>query len=287
MKTYPYFFLFLSFILLLSCHDTNGIYDEIPVNSTVNAPAVSGQFKKRVLIEDYTGTWCGNCTRVSWAIELAMKEYLLAGPSFPNDSIKAVPVGIHSGNDPYNFTEIEPLKNLVSPNSFGLPISRLNRTIVWTYPETSYIQEVKNLLSNNCGLGLAMNSNVANGIISLNVKVKFAQNFTNLKLVVYVLENKLLYKQENYTTYYGNVNPVLNFTHNHVLRKSLTELLGNSLTGTTFNETVSTNFSVSIPTNVTNPVNMYFVAFVVDQNNLVVNVRAAKQNEDQVFEQNP
>lgn len=287
MKSYSYFFLFFSFFLMLSCHKTNGIYDEIVVNSTVNAPAVTGQFKKRVLIEDYTGTWCGNCARVSWAIELAMKEYLLAGPAFPNDSIKAVPVGIHSGNDPFNFAEIEPLKNLVSPNSFGLPISRLNRTLIWTYPETSYIQEVKNLLSNNCGLGLAMHSNVANGIIDLDVKVKLAQNFSDLKLVVYVLENKLLYKQENYTTYYGNVNPVFNFTHNHVLRKSLTELLGNPLFGTTFNQTVTTNFSVPIPANVANATNMYFVAFVVDQNNLVVNVRAANQNESQVFEENP
>jgi hypothetical protein len=148
------------------------------------------------------------------------------------------------------------------------------------------VQQALNLTSNNCGLGLALNSTVADGNINLNVKVKFAQNYSNLKLVVYVLEDKLIYRQVNYSTFYGAVNPIPNFEHNHVLRASLTNLLGDSLTNTNYNQTVTTNFSVPIPANVSNAENINFVAFVIEENNNVVNVRAAKKNENQEFQEN-
>ena len=121
----------------------------------------------------------------------------------------------------------------------------------------------------------------------MDVKVKLAQNYNNVKLVVYVLENHLFYRQYNYTNYFGAVNPVPNFEHNHVLRASLTNLLGNPLSNTNFNETITTNFSVPVPANVANADHLSFVAFVVDANNNVINVRAAESNEDQAFEQNP
>jgi hypothetical protein len=268
--------LFIS-LFLTSCSDSTVVYNPIVVDDSVDAPAVTGLFKKRVLIEDYTGTWCGNCTRVSYAINKVEEQ---------TDNMVAV--AIHNGIDPYHFAGIQPLKDLISPNGdLELPQSRLNRTITWTYPETSNIQQVLNLTSNNCGLGLALKSSVAEGAINLDVKVKLAQNYDNVKLVVYVLENHLFYRQYNYTNYFGAVNPVPNFEHNHVLRASLTNLLGNPLSNTNFNETITTNFSVPIPANVDNADHLSFVAFVVDANNNVINVRAAESNEDQAFEQNP
>ena len=260
----------------LSCSDTVAIYDEIPENNTVDAPPISGLFKKRVLIEDYTGTWCGNCARVAHAIDLAKDQ-----------SDKTVAVGIHNGNDPFNFVGIAPLKNLISPTSaLQLPQSRLNRTIIWKYPEYNNIQQVKNLTSNNCALGLAIKSKIENGNINLDVNVKFAKNYSGVKLVVYVLEDHLIYKQENYSTFFGNVNPVENFDHNHVLRASLGNIMGDELVGTTFGKTVTTTFAVPVPTNISNVNNISFVAFVVDANNLVINVRAAKANENLNFEEN-
>ncbi len=271
--------LIITVVIEVSCADTNAIYSEIKIDDSVDAPTVSGQFKKHVLIEDYTGTWCGNCTRVSYGIQQVLEQ-----------SDKVVAVGIHNGNDPYHFANILPLKNLVSPNNdLQLPIARLNRTIVWTEPDTN-VTQVKNLTSNNCGLGLAMNSTVSEGTINLDVSVKFSQNYSGLRLVVYLLENNLIYKQEDYTTLYGLVFPqhtIQGFVHNHVLRTALTDLLGNQLTGTAFDKTVTSNFNIPIPTNISNPANISFVAFVVDANNLVVNVRASKPNESLGFEENP
>ena len=270
-------FLLVAVIFAVSCSDTSVIYNPIKVDDSVDAPPITGLFKKRVLLEDYTGTWCGNCARVSYAIGKVFEQ-----------TDKAVAIAIHNGNDPYHFAGIQPLKDLISPNNeLELPQSRLNRTTVWTFPEPTNIQQAINFTSNNCGLGLAMKSTVADGAISLDVEVKLAQNFSNLKLVVYVLENHLIYPQRNYTTYFGGVNPIPNFEHNHVLRAPLTTLLGDALIGTTFGKTINTHFSVAVPANVTNAANVSFVAFVVDATNAVINARASEQNDVQSFEENP
>ena len=137
---------------------------------------------------------------------------------------KAVSVAIHNGNDPYNFIGIDPLANLILPagGSLELPVSRLNRMIVWTYPEPTNIQQAIDLTGNNTTLGIAMNSTVSNGNINLNVNLKFLQDYTDLKLVVYLLEDHLIHDQHNYTSYFNGQNPIPNYEHNHVLRSSLT-----------------------------------------------------------------
>ena len=276
MKKSNFFGFLILTMFLNSCSDTKVVYSPIDIKESIDEPAVSGFFTKQVLIEDYTGTWCGNCAKVSYAIEKVKEE-----------TDRSVSVAIHNGIDPYNFVGIQPLQELISPNSeLALPQVRLNRTIVWTTPDTN-TQQAVNLTSNNCGLGLAMNSVVTDETLNLTVNVKFAQNYTNLKLVVYVLENHLIYRQANYSTYFNSVNPILDFEHNHVLRTSLTNLLGNTLTNTNYNETETVSFSVPVPANISNKNNMSFVAFVIDQNNKVINVRAAEKNETQIFQQNP
>jgi hypothetical protein len=263
-------------LIIISCSDTNVI--ENRPDTTADAPAISGYFKKRVLIEDYTGTWCGNCTRVSYAIELAKQN-----------SDKIVAVAIHNGNDPYHFTGIAPLKNLILPNSpLALPVSRLNRMNVWSFPEQTNVQEAIDLTSNNTTVGLAMNSTVSNGSINLDVKVKFLDDYSNLKLVVYLLEDHLIYFQRNYySDIYNGVNPIMDFEHNHVLRNSLTNILGDEISGTTNGTTITKNFSIPVPSNIANPNNISFVAFVVGSDNKAINARESHANENQVFELNP
>ncbi len=277
MKNNLFASFFLIFILALTSCSETVIIKEV-ADSSVTAPEVSGYFKKRVLIEDYTGTWCGSCTRVAHAINLVDAQ-----------TDKAVVVAIHSGNDPYNFAAIAPLKNLISPNSaLALPVSRLNRIIKWSYPETINIKEVVDLTGNNSGLGLAMNSKIESGTLNVEVKINFAQaEFSNLKLVVCLLEDKLIYKQSNYTDFFNAVNPILDFEHNHVLRNSLTDILGDKISDNiSVNQVITKKFNLPVPSNIANKENISFVAFVVGEDNKVINVRASKINENQVFEQN-
>ncbi len=274
-KIYLLSLLFGSF-LFLSCSDTNVVENKPDQNSA--APPISGNFKKHVLIEDYTGTWCGNCARVAYAVEQVKQQ-----------TDKAVTVAIHDGNDPYSYNGIDSLKILISPNStWALPIARLNRMTVWTYPEPTNIQQAIDLTGNNTTLGVALNSTIANGTINLDVNMKFIQNYTGLKLVVYLLEDHLIYDQRNYTNYFNGINPIPNFEHNHVLRKYITKSIwGDALTGTNYNATITKSFSLTIPTNISNPTNISFAAFIVDSNNNVLNARASLANENQAFEVNP
>lgn len=263
-------------LLMLSCQETE-IIEKKP-DTTSLAPAVSGYFKKNVLIEDYTGTWCGNCTRVAWAIE-----------ETKNVSDNVVSVAIHNGNDPYHFAGIDPLKNLILPSSaLALPVSRLNRMTVWSFPETSNIQEAIDLTSNNTTLGLAISSTVADGQIDLQVRARFLEDYSKLKLVVYLLEDHLLYNQRNYITeLYGGLPVIPNFEHNHVLRASLTDIVGEEMEGTARNATIIRHFNIPVPSNIANADNISFVAFVTDANNNALNARAAEANENQTFQENP
>jgi|SRR5690606_34812941 len=261
-----------------SCSDTNVITGDGNGNGDGD-PVIEGKFTRRVLIEDYTGTWCGNCTRVAQGIENVLAQ-----------TDKAVVVGVHYGNDPYHYAGIDPLQQLVYPGpDFPLPVVRLNRLTQWTFPEPANTQQVLNLTGNDAGLGLAMNSSLIGNTLSLDVKVKFAEDYSNLKLVVYLLEDNLIWNQVNYIpSYQGGQNPIPGYEHDHVLRESLTNILGDPIEGELESGNVITrNFTLTVPSTVSNPANMNFVAFVIGSDNKAINSRAALLNENQQFEQNP
>jgi len=281
MKKISYVLVLFLALFMFSCSDTN-VVKNIPDNG-LSAPPISGYFKQNVLLEDYTGTWCGNCTRIPYAVE-----------KFKEVSSKIVEVAIHNQlSDPYKVDSkpfFAQLVQLIFPGNsvLGLPKAKLNRTKTWTAFEYLNLNDALSLTGNNCGLGLSMNSTVANGNINIDVKVKFAQNYSNLKLVVVVLENNLIHDQINYNSYVGNGDHVLtNYVHNHVLRAPLTDILGDAILGSTLGQIVTKSFSVPIPTNDFNADNISFVAMIVDENNTVINSRAIGSNENQSFEQNP
>ncbi|MFK7059589.1 Omp28-related outer membrane protein [Flavobacterium oreochromis] len=262
----------LAVVFLLSCSkDNNNDQSPLPVAET---PEYTKKFTKNVLIEDYTGTWCGFCPRIAYSI-IKVKE----------NTTKAVSVAIHGGSrgsDPYIYSGTLPI------NISGYPTGKLNRLTDWTYPENSNILQPIALTSNNTDLGLAMTSTVASGNINLDVKVKFLKDYTNLKLVVYVVEDGLVYNQSNYTSFFGGASTLVNFVHDDVLRKCLTtSILGDVLTGTTTNATVTKNFNIAVPSNISDPTKMKFVAFVVDQTGNALNVRKSNPNENQSFQVNP
>ena len=244
---------------------------QVVVNNVIN-------FNKRVLIEDFTGTWCQYCPRVSYAIELVNAQ-----------TSDATIVAIHRYNssiDPFNFSGATDLENQIGLS--GYPTAMLNRTTEWNYPETATtsISQAVNLTSGvNPKLGVAMETTTSGNTSTVNVKVKFGKNFSNLKLVVYALEDNLIYNQTNSTSYYGGANPIVGFEHDHVLRAVLSSsILGETITGSTnLNDEFSKSFTYNIPANV-NASNVRFVAFVIDSSNKALNSREAGPNETQSFE---
>ena len=263
--------------------DVSATYDSFTSNSLqLNVFAAPLRFKKNVLVEDYTGTWCGQCPRVAYGIELVEQQ-----------TDQAVIVAIHRGStssssstyDPYNYPA-GALENMI--NLSGYPTAMLNRTTEWNYPEPSNVNQVVNLTGNQAELGLAIAPTFTGNTMNIDVNVKFGEDYSSssLKLVVYILEDGLFFNQVNYTSYYGGASVLTNFEHNHVLRGVLTNILGDAIpaneTGT---ESIYTRtFSVDVPTNVSNSSNISVVAFVVDDSNATLNSREANFGENQNFE---
>lgn len=242
--------------------------------STIQVSAFTPiNFNKRVLIEDFTGTWCQYCPRVAYAIDQVNAQ-----------TTDATIVAIHRGSDPYNFSGASALESQIG--LVGYPTAMLNRTTEWTFPEPSNIAQAVNLTTGaNPKIGVALTTTTTGNTSSVQVKVKFGTNFSNLKLVVYALEDNLIYNQTNSTTYYGGGNPLVGFEHDHVVRAVLTSsILGEAITGNTnYNDEFSKSFTYTIPSTV-NASNVHFVAVVLDSSNTALNSRLAGANAAQSFE---
>ena len=97
----------------------------------------------QVVVEDYTGTWCGYCPPVAHAIYELKEVY---------DNI--ISVGIHN-NDELTIDQESDLRSELGIS--GFPSARLNRTISWLDPY--HISDVNSLLSEENDVAISINSN--------------------------------------------------------------------------------------------------------------------------------
>lgn len=241
-------------------------------------PEGEKNYRKRVLVEDYTGTWCGWCPRVSHAMKLVK-----------NISDDVVFIAIHRAPvgtaDPYNYTNAGELEAMI--NTPGYPKGFINRIHQWRFPEPFNIHQVLEFTQgNNPKLGLALTSNLSDNKIDVEVQVEFAQDFQNLKLVVQVLENGLIYPQVNYTDYYEGANPIQNYIHDYTLRQTITDILGDEIPSSESKTDFvwSRSLHIDLPEAIEKPSEIDLIAFVVNEVNEVVNVRLTKLGEEQSFE---
>jgi len=243
-------------------------------------------YKQKVLIEDYTGTWCGYCPRVAYGIELVQ-----------DDIDTAVPVAIHRGStdsssgsyDPYNYPA-KALEDYIGLS--GYPTAMINRKISWSYPEPSNVNQVKYKVEiggqqkvNN--LGIKIESILAGNTLDIVVNTGTISDLNGERLVVYILENGLKFNQANYTTYYGGQSVLLDFTHDNVLRQVPTDLFGDAITSDELNATTNTyekTFSIDLTASIENKDNLDVVAFIVNTSGEVVNVQVSKIGETKDFE---
>lgn len=248
--------------------------------------ATEGNFTKRLLVEDYTGTWCANCPNVAHAIDLLKVDS-------PN---QVVAVGIHressdpsnANYDPFNF-DATLLQNKY--DIYGVyPSAMLDRATQWTYPVLNNTEQALALIAQDASIGLSINPTVSAENLNVDLKIKFGSDFTtkSLKVVVYILESGLVYDQTNGTSYYDGQNPIPNFEYNHVLRASITNLLGDAIPAaeTSLDNVYTTSISIPVSqTNVSNLANMHIVAFVVDSQGNALNARSANVGDTQSFQE--
>ena len=238
--------------------------------TVADAQITPATFNRRSLVEDYTGDWCGYCTRVAVAIEMVNEA---------SDDVVIVATHVFN-NDPFeNQFGVQMANNA---GVTGLPTAIINRQEDWEFPETNNIDQVTSLAEGTLGTGIAINSAVKSNNLSFMVSVGFGETVNGAKLVVYLLENGLVADQTNYyPQYYGGQDPVQGFIHDHVLRHSFTNVLGDIIPSseTVANNTYRMKMDYTIPAGtVANTNNLEIVAMLVGTNNQIINVNMASAN---------
>ena len=259
--------LLFSLLLIFSCSSTE---DEVE-------DTVPGTFKTNVLVEDITGAWCGYCPRMAWALKEAQKT-----------TSQLIAVAAHYGNssvgrpDPFHYDKVDELKTAFGVA--GYPWALLNRKAA-RWGETD--AEITSIAANPSKAGVAIESSISDRDLTVTIKVGFAEDYTGLKYVIYILENGLIADQYNYADFgYGADNPLKDFVHNHTLRKALTSSpLGDAITdassknGNIFKMT----HTYTVPA-AYNKDKMEIVAFIVKSDKSVINARHSEFGKTQSFE---
>jgi len=244
-------------------------------SNTVVVNAVESTHTTKVMIEDYTGTWCQYCPRLAYALDQAVAA-----------NANIIPVAIHDDND-MPFPNVNSLLNTF--NVTGFPAGRLNRTINWNESTSQPVA----LLGNRQHMGLAISSSLSGNTITAEVKVHYDLKVTDPnRIVVYLLENGLVYPQINFyngdpsSPFFQMGNPIVDYVHNHTARMAFTDLYGDNIplaeSGT--GDTYIANYTVTVPSNVENSANLELVAFVVGTDNKVLNVQKADVGETVDFD---
>jgi len=236
-------------------------------------------YTTNVLVEDYTGTWCGWCPRVSQAIKLLKEE---------TNQISVV--AVHVG-DNMEISKSSALRTAFSVSSY--PHVQLNRNSKWDGDQPNNLGAVTGLLGSS-RIGLAMESSLIDRTLNLKVKTQFGFPYSDLKLVVFILENKIIQDQINFTSYFPELDKYTNsdnqpvsegFVHDNVLKESLTAVLGDNIESSSSQSgsTYEKSFNYDIPSSF-NMSKMEIVAFVVDRDKKAINSRMSKIGENQTFE---
>lgn len=256
-------------------------YNGVKAENTVEVTYHDGSliaFKSNVMVEDYTGVWCGNCPRIVEALSLASQQ-------LGANSNQLIKVAIHRSSsnptdasyDPFNFDS-----SAFEPNG-GYPKAFINRKTRWTPLEYNNLGMVVTQTQINKRLGLKLKSETLTNSIKLTVDGLFSNNFNQLSLIVYQLENGFIYDQVNYTQFFNGDDIIRNFVHDHVLRNILTNINGDRIANSSTGNEFTREFTIPL-SSIINIQNAEFVAFIIDNTGNVLNARSIKVNQEQNYQ---
>ncbi|AFL80022.1 Outer membrane protein Omp28 [Aequorivita sublithincola DSM 14238] len=237
--------------------------------------------KRNVVLEDYTGVWCGFCLKA-----------LVAMDSIQSLTDHVSVLAIHeSGSvvDIMNFSQVNDLQARFNvPDAF--PQTELNRTTPWNSPTLIYDYDlVTSMAGLETDLSIAINSRVVGSTLTVDAKVVYKNGSeTGDKLVVYLLESGIIQDQANYFTknpkspYFGKGDPIKDFVHNDALRNSLSGLFGDNIPQTTAYEEYKKTYTFAIPAEY-NAANLSFVVMVVKADDTAKNSQHAVIGENKTY----
>lgn len=235
---------------------------------------------QRVLVEDYTGTWCGYCPRMQSVIEEAMEQ---------SDLITSIAIHKSSSDsnpDPYEYEYISSLLDEYNP--YGeFPKGMINRTINWTDNNPNTIVDYA---GDESEIGIAIKTKVNDAELNVEVRVASTTGLSNKKIVVAALENLLYHDQTSYlnedptSPWYQAGNPIPDYENNHVLRHAMTHIFGDAIPATDALNDYKKSYSMDMSSYYENPENGEVVVFILDETGTVIQVQEIGLNESIEFQ---
>jgi len=230
-------------------------------------------YRHKVLVEDFTGTWCGWCTRILYALEI-----------INNQTDNVIPVAIHN-NDEFDYAGRQPLEDYLMIEG-AYPFAAINRKMIWNTPQHNNVSQPINQILPGSPIGIKINSNLGNSSGTVDVSFSFKENISdNLNYAVYIVENGLIADQKNYNgDLYGGVPVLHGFVHNHTVRGAYGNIIGNNLgqNATAGSEITFSNLAITYTCQ--NSSNLQVVAFIMNSQGKVLNVQIANGNELKDYE---
>jgi hypothetical protein len=287
------FLLALTLIALVSCQkEENTINSSATLdggaNKLINSSSAGigsppSTFTQKVLIENFTGASYAKVPENDYLISQFQSLYpnrVVAASFHYNDRMSTI-----STNNLISFVGngTMPLMPAVMLNRFPFNGKVINEDGTWP-------ANVSYTLSGTPKIGLAIQSTIQNNVLNMNIHVGFnAAIAGNYKMVVYLVENSVQLSGAGYdqangfnttvsSPFYNLGDPIVNYTHNNVIRKQPT-----SLTGITIPSTYQITgghmiqpLAIDLPSSL-NFNNTYLIAYVYNTSNLnVLNVQIAK-----------
>lgn len=257
--------------------NTPGTYQLKATRSGVTSPEVTltvntagpSPFSQKIIVEDYTGTWCGHCPRVG----IKLDDYVTNG--HPNCLV----ISNHGpSNDPYTFSSHAALVN--SFDVTGYPAVWIDRDFKWNENNSQLDQQFGN---RRPPLGIALQTTISGNTVNVTTKIRFdVTTAVNLKLVAYLLQDGEVYPQVNYN-YYNLPNPIAGYVHNGILRRTATDLFGDDIPAASQAKGLTYEKTFAVDASGFNVNNCRVVAFVVQGTNnqgrkekVVINAQAVK-----------
>ena len=192
---------------------------------------VPESFTKKVLIEEFTGAWCGYCPDGAHRLENIIDS---------NDG-NVIGVSLHNG-DQMAVGHTDYLGSIYQNTGFpsGM-VDRLSINDVVSINRGWWEGVAMDQLTKVASCGLAIKSDVSGSKANIEVRVGFNAYMTgSYKLSVYLIEEKVSgegygYDQSNFydtdpnSPFYQLGNPIVGYEHNHTLRAILSEQSGDSI----------------------------------------------------------
>jgi hypothetical protein len=252
--------------------------DVVSPNVEVTVVADVGlKFRKNVLIEQFTGTWCGWCPRAIYQV-----SYLM-------DMDTAINHVAYHLNDEFSF-----IYNRDLYDYFGfqyVPVMAVDRIEEWDGTPTKIAS-----MHQPQRLGLSMDVEGDCNQLEVTVSVKFGKIFAeDLTLTVYVVHDSLVADQANYydddpaSVWYQEGNPMTDFVHENTMVKTATHMLGDLIPADSVNIGSTYTKSYDITSFTCNDINhievVAFVSYVEGEDYFqVINSLACAYGEDKDYE---